>query len=140
MATFTVIWSSQLPASELCVDRGRAFASGMFSGRIRSIQTVMFCPDGRSVISGSIDGTIRIWDINSGVMVGRPLYVTPASLPSSRDKIIRIWDLHSGMAIGKPLRGHSGKITSVTISPNGCYIASSSEDNTSTVRIWNAQS
>ncbi|GAH26056.1 unnamed protein product, partial [marine sediment metagenome] len=47
--------------------------------------------------------------------------------------IIRLWNLKSSKFV-RTIKGHSGAVTSLTISPNGKNIISGSEDNT--VRVW----
>lgn len=43
---------------------------------------------------------------------------------------LTIWDAHSGATVGKPITGHSGLVYSVSYSPDGRYIVSSSDDKT----------
>jgi WD40 repeat protein len=38
-----------------------------------SVRCVAFSPDGKRIASGSDDRTVRIWDVERQVMVGRPL-------------------------------------------------------------------
>jgi len=64
------------------------------------VESVAYSPDGRHIISGSDDRTIRIWDANTGA------------------------------AVGKPLEGHSWNVLSVAYSPYGRCIISGSGDNT----------
>jgi len=57
-----------------------------FEGHTRPIHAVAYTPDGKSIISGSFDGTIRIWDRATGKVVrtieaGKPVL----SLTVSRD-------------------------------------------------------
>jgi WD40 repeat protein len=40
-------------------------------GHTHSICTVVFSPDGRTLASGSMDGTVRLWDLPTGQEVGR---------------------------------------------------------------------
>ncbi len=65
--------------------------------------SVAYSPDGRHIISGSHDHTIRIWDAKTGT------------------------------AVGNPLRGHTDEVTSVAYSSDGHHIVSGSCDNTTRV-------
>jgi WD40 repeat protein len=69
-------------------------------GHNRIVTSVAFSPDGRHIVSGSIDNTVRVWDAKTG---------------------------HSVM---DPLKGHSLGVTSVTFSPDGRHIVSGSADKT----------
>jgi len=87
--------------------------------------------DGRRTISGSFDKTIRIWDTNTGAVVGQPLQGhTEGSghLPSHGRCIIstiRIWDAETGAAIGKSF---NKGVNSVAYSPDGQHIISGCDD------------
>ncbi|KIJ38365.1 hypothetical protein M422DRAFT_176825, partial [Sphaerobolus stellatus SS14] len=48
----------------------------------------------------------------------------------SGDKTIRIWDAKTGEAVGEPLQGHKGTVWAVAFSPDGKHIVSSSDDQT----------
>jgi WD40 repeat protein len=106
--------------------------------------------DGRDVIvSGSGDGTVRIWD-GTGAPVGDPLtgHTEPVSavavgrlggrdviVSGSHDQTVRIWD-GTGAPAGDPLTGHTAEVTAVTMGHlNGRdVIVTGSRDRT--VRIW----
>src|SRR5258706_456731 len=111
---------------------------------------VAYSPNGRHIISGSYDHTIRIWDAKTGVAVGDPLKGHTGSVTSvayspngchiisgSYDHTIRIWDAKTGAAVGDPLEGHTHSVTSVAYSPDGRHIISGSYDHT--IRIWDAE-
>jgi len=53
------------------------------------------------------------------------------------DKTIRMWDAETGKALGAPLQGHTDRLWSVAISPDGSRIVSGSNDNT--IRMWDAK-
>ena len=114
------------------------------------MSSVAYSPNGRHIISGSGDGTIRIWDAETGAAVGNPLEGHRLSVSSvayspdgrhitsgSDDKTIRIWDAKTGAAVGNPLEGHSSYVSSVAYSPDGRHIISGSDDRT--IRIWDAE-
>jgi WD40 repeat protein len=111
-----------------------------------NVSSVAFSPDGRRIVSGSLDGTVRIWDADTGQLFGEPLIghtslvLSIAFSPDGRitsgssDQTIRIWDSDTGQPFGEPLTGHKSSILSVAFSPDGQRIASGSNDQT--VRIW----
>ena len=112
--------------------------------------SVAYSPDGRHIISGSRDRTIRIWDAKTGAIVGKPLVghtsvvfsvaYSPDGghiISGSHDRTIRIWDAKTGAAVGKPLEGHIDMVGPVAYSPDGGYIISGSADHI--IRIWDAE-
>jgi WD40 repeat protein len=64
------------------------------------VNSVVFSPDGKLVVSGSSDRTIRVWD--------------------AREK---------GAAVGR-YAGHTGPVKSIAFSPDGARVASGSADRT----------
>ena len=89
-------------------------------------------PQPATVLTGSSDETVRIWDAEAGSAVGRPLeghtdYVqsivySPDGryiISGSDDKTIQIWDAGTGSATSKPLEGHAIPVSSVAHSPDG---------------------
>ena len=115
----------------------------------RPVDSVAFSPDGKRIVSGSWDGTLRIWDADTGQPLGAPLtghtdavYGVAFSpdgtriVSGSADHTVRIWDADTGQPIGAPLTGHTDFVDGVAFSPDGHRIVSGSGDNT--LRIWDA--
>ncbi|MBQ2787167.1 MAG: TIR domain-containing protein [Bacteroidaceae bacterium] len=118
-------------------------------GHTHHVHSVAFSPDGKRIVSGSGDETIRIWDAATGAQIGEPLTGHTRRIESvafspdgkrivsgSWDETIRIWDVATGAQIGEPLTGHTNWVNSVAFSPDGKRIVSGSEDKT--IRIWDA--
>ncbi|MDS4014332.1 MAG: hypothetical protein RKP46_08240, partial [Candidatus Accumulibacter sp.] len=103
------------------------------------VTSVAFSPDGRRIVSGSDDNTLRLWDAATGAAIGEPLrghterVASVAFSPDGRrivsgsgDKTLRLWDAATGAAIGEPLQGHTEWVSSVAFSPDGRRIVSGS--------------
>src|SRR6267154_1435672 len=87
-----------------------------WTGHTGPVRSASYSPNGARVVTGSHDHTIRIWDAESGVVVGEPLtghnkrVNSVAYSPDGRhiisgsyDDTIRIWDAKTGTAVGEPL-------------------------------------
>lgn len=59
--------------------------------------------------------------------------LTEAKVSASWDKIVKLWDVESGKCI-KTYEGHTDYVNSVSISTDGQYIVSGSDDGI--VRLW----
>ncbi|THU89481.1 WD40 repeat-like protein [Dendrothele bispora CBS 962.96] len=115
------------------------------------ISCVAYSPNGRHIVAGIYDKSVRIWDSQTGQPVGQPLQGHTSQVnsvaysPDSRhivsgsdDKTrVRIWDSQTGQPVGQPLQGHTAWVRSVAYSPDSRHIVSGSDDKT--VRIWDSQ-
>ena len=119
--------------------------SHRLQGHSNSVWSVCFSPNGQTIVSGSDDKMIRLWDL-AGNPIGQPFQGHSASVWSvcfspdgqtivsgSADQTIRLWDL-AGNPIGQPFQGHSNGVWSVCFSPDGQTIVSGSADKT--IRLW----
>ncbi|KAI6149910.1 WD40-repeat-containing domain protein, partial [Pisolithus tinctorius] len=106
--------------------------------------------DGKRIVSGSSDGTVRIQcESKCGKrcpdwhpLKGHTDWVKSVGfspdgkriVSGSADKTLRVWDVERGVQIGGPLEGHTARVMSVEFSSDGKRIVSGSDDKT--VRVW----
>ncbi|QRW11283.1 hypothetical protein RhiLY_10282 [Ceratobasidium sp. AG-Ba] len=113
------------------------------------VYSLAVSPDDQRIVCGCRDGTLRIWDAETGEAVLLPLKghsgpVTCVSyshdgqriVSGSSDETIRIWNAQTGNNLLEPLLGHKGSVNAVAWSQDDSTIVSGSEDRT--VRLWHS--
>ncbi len=116
------------------------------TGHSNWVNSVAISPDGQTLASGSSDGTIKIWNLQTGALKttlseGTVPVNSVAISPDGETLVsgsldIKIWNLQTG-ALKTTLTGHSSWVNSVAISADGQTLASGSSDGT--IMIWNLQ-
>ncbi|KAG6093362.1 hypothetical protein E4U30_004410 [Claviceps sp. LM220 group G6] len=133
---------------------------GSFGGHGDAVFSLAFSPDGKNLISGSLDRTVKMWEVSPPqdgesaalkggkfvkMFVGHRDFVlavayTPDAewiLSSSKDLCVQFWDPNTGK-FQFELQGHRNSIISVAVSPKGGYFVTGSGD--MKARIWSYQS
>jgi WD40 repeat protein len=117
----------------------------MLKGHTAGVQSVAFSPDGKWIVSGGVDKTLKVWDAETGeemlTLQGHSEIVRSVNFsPDGRrivsggaDKTIKVWDTETGQEM-LTLRRHSDRVFSVAFSPDGKRIVSGSSDKT--VKVW----
>jgi WD40 repeat protein len=116
-----------------------------FQGHEDVVNSISFSPDGKTIVSGSWDETIKLWNVESGEFqtllghtdkVWRVRY-SPMNgnmiASASTDKTVRLWNAKTGEFLGK-LKGNTGIVYDLSFSPDSKKIATVSLDKT--IKIW----
>nr|MCR4953091.1 caspase family protein [Treponema sp.] len=120
--------------------------------QICNVYALDYSPDGKHLVAGYNNGSVRIWDITTGKMerdlqghtgvVWSVAYSPDGKMviSGSADNTIKCWDADTGKLIRtlpkKGDTGHSAIVSYVTFNPSGTYIASGSSDKS--VKFWDA--
>lgn len=118
-----------------------------FKGHTRAIRDFVFLHDNIHIVTGSEDGTMRKWNYDTGLLVGKPwsgvggsiyaLALSPdgETIACGRaDGSVQRWNTDGKMVLEGARRGHSDWVRSLSWSPDGDHIASGSDDGTILIR------
>ena len=98
------------------------------SAHSNNVYSVAFSPDGKTIVSGSRDETIKVWD--SGVSA---LTHPPTLNPNLTAPVLAAASLELK---AEKQSAHSSSVRSVAFSPDGNTIVSGSSDKT--IKVWDA--
>ncbi|TAF12357.1 MAG: hypothetical protein EAZ76_14495, partial [Nostocales cyanobacterium] len=142
------VWLWDLNTEEASARSAAPQASAKpFVGHTKPVLSVAFSPDSKTIVSGSWDTTVRLWDIETGEAIGQPFFghkylvnsvaFSPdgsSIISGSADKTVRLWDLSDPQHKRQIIIGeHQGEVHSVAFDPQGDYIISAGEDG---IKTW----
>jgi WD40 repeat protein len=114
-------------------------------GHTDVVTSLAFSRDGRFLVSGSTDKSVRIWDVEIRKQVfalsGHEDAVTCVAISADGrtvasgglDTVVRLWDASTGATLGT-LASHTDAVQALEFAPGGKILASGSKD--SAVVLW----
>ena len=115
------------------------------TGHTNLVTSVAWSPTGNQIASGSLDNTIKIWDVSTGkelktVASGTSLAIAwkpdgQRLASCSSNATIKIWDSNTGQLLQEYPGQNTGDAQSITWSPDGKLIATCSRV-ADAIRIW----
>ena len=150
-----------VPRAEYALRKAWSGYGGVLRGHTDYVSSVVFCQDGLRIVSGSYDGTIRIWNSETGEQVGLLLEGISSRVESiaispdgnrvaagAREDVIGVWDIETGKLIRQYEDEKLGFVQSISYSPDGNYLVSGSEKRierndtvwiSHTLRVWDTE-
>ena len=121
-----------------------------FKEHTSTIKGIAFSPKGHSLVSGSNDRSVRLWNLRDGSskvmpVTGKPSFsISVAFSPDGRyiagghfDNVLWIWDSRRRKVVAKWL-GHRHSVRCIEFTPDGKGLMSGSDDGT--VKCWDMTS
>ena len=121
----------------------------VISGHLGWVRSIAFSPDNDWFVTGSVDRTIKIWDVASGALrltltghinTVRGLKVSdrhPYLFSCSEDRTVKCWDLNTNSVV-RHYHGHLSGVFCVDIHPKLDILVSGGRD--SCARVWDMRS
>ena len=85
-------------------------------GHSLGVATAVFSPDGKRIVTSSLDNTVKIWEVNSGTLLANLLGHTDTVLTANyspdgkiivtaaEDGLVKIWDANTAILL-RDLKG-----------------------------------
>lgn len=121
------------------------YAQQIFVGNTDRIWTGAYSPDGRYVLTGAMDNTARLWDVETGQELRSFANVSPALAfsPDSRyfigagtDRRAYLWDIQTGAEI-RSFGETDFPVSAVAFSPDGRLVAGGTH--TGNLYLWDVE-
>ncbi|MDQ1354155.1 MAG: hypothetical protein QG657_4464 [Acidobacteriota bacterium] len=124
--------------------RKRQFYIADFKGHTDGVNSAVFSPDGKQILTASSDKTAKLWDREQNILVAQlnghtdkvnsAVFSPDGSLilTASDDNTAKLWDLQGNLLA--EFKGHTESVNSAVFSPDGKQILTTSDDNT--VKLW----
>lgn len=116
---------------------------------LATVLAVAFSRDGTRIASGSNDGTVRVWNGQTGMSIGGPLRARGAVnsvsfspdgarlLSGAAGGALEVWDVKSGQRVAEWLKNQDGTVKAIAFSADGRLAVSGGEDGL--LRVWAAE-
>jgi WD40 repeat protein len=106
-------------------------------GHAGSVNAIAFFPDGKRMLSGGSDDTVRLWDVNSGQPIGQPIVAAAGAeavavsndgktIAAAGNSGLQLWDAATGQPLGDILVSDTALIN-VAFNADGQFLAAIDE-------------